>query len=123
MGLGVLVLVVLVGSVGWAALAAARGRRPRAVTRAGRRALALAAVGIALTAAGSVAGALADVSIGELHLLAVVAFLGLVALAAGGVAAALAIVRRGERSASVYAVVPLAAVALVLVVLEVATGA
>jgi hypothetical protein len=64
--------------------------------------------------------ALFDVSIGQLHVTAALAFVGLLAVVAGGVLALIAIARRGERSTWVLATLAVALFALLVIVAQVA---
>lgn len=60
-----------------------------------------------------------NASVGRIQFPGVVAFLGLLAVIAGGAVGVIAIVRRDERSASIFATVGLAALALLIVLAQI----
>lgn len=97
-----------------------RFHRGRPTTDAGASALRLVGGGLAFVVLVVTFVAVTDVhaDIGPLSLLGLAAFAGLLTVVVGGVYALLALVGRGERSVLVLATLPVGALALVLVVVE-----
>ena len=76
--------------------------------------LAFAGVAVAFIAATGL-----HASVGPVSLLGLAALVGLLTVVAGGVVAVVAIVGRGERSALVFATVPVSVLALLVVLAEI----
>ena len=98
----------------------ARFHRGRPTTDPGASALRLVGGGLAFVVLVVAFVAVTDVhaDIGPLSLLGLAAFAGLLTVVVGGVYALLALVGRGERSVLVLATLPVWALALALVVVE-----